>query len=226
MYVRAKVIDFPKARKGGTQSEAHEALIVRSSSLLSSATDLLSQNWITTYFTTPSPPPTKKRQHEEEESSKNAFKKLMESNGSAVVMTGKQPLYLQHQGHSRTVVGIEKSRNGDWLLIFDPAKFVSSFYLSLFSLANPPPPSPTAKPLRHPVSSAPISLSSNKRPKTDHTSFWASAPGATQIWGPNHKGFGKAGSGGIRFDTKDYSKWLGDYRVSLRGLSRNDEYQV
>ncbi|KAK7494503.1 hypothetical protein BaRGS_00014156 [Batillaria attramentaria] len=31
------------------------------------------------------------------------------------------PLYLQHQGHSRTIVGVEELRNGGWnLLLFDP----------------------------------------------------------------------------------------------------------
>lgn len=58
------------------------------------------------------------------------------------VSKSKQPLYLQHQGHSRTIVGIERMKStaprslkegsgwggdrvgeGDeWLLIFDPGK--------------------------------------------------------------------------------------------------------
>ncbi|KAL2792471.1 zinc finger-containing ubiquitin peptidase 1 isoform 1 [Daubentonia madagascariensis] len=38
-----------------------------------------------------------------------------------VVCTSKPPIYLQHQGHSRTVVGIEERKNRTlWLLIFDP----------------------------------------------------------------------------------------------------------
>lgn len=45
---------------------------------------------------------------------------------SAVQRTKRSPLYLQHQGHSRTIVGIEKARiNGrdDYLLlVLDPAK--------------------------------------------------------------------------------------------------------
>jgi hypothetical protein len=46
----------------------------------------------------------------------------MASKGSAIKYSSKQPLYLQHQGHSRTVVGIEVSKSGSWLLIYDPAK--------------------------------------------------------------------------------------------------------
>lgn len=37
-------------------------------------------------------------------------------------MTSRQPLYLQHQGHSRTVVGVEQDKNGEWLLLYDPGK--------------------------------------------------------------------------------------------------------
>ncbi|KAM5263453.1 zinc finger-containing ubiquitin peptidase 1 isoform 2-T2 [Ctenodactylus gundi] len=40
---------------------------------------------------------------------------------SKVVRTSKPPIYLQHQGHSRTVVGIEERKNQTLcLLIFDP----------------------------------------------------------------------------------------------------------
>ncbi|XP_012888285.1 PREDICTED: zinc finger with UFM1-specific peptidase domain protein isoform X1 [Dipodomys ordii] len=40
---------------------------------------------------------------------------------SKVVCTSKPPIYLQHQGHSRTVVGIEERKNRTLcLLIFDP----------------------------------------------------------------------------------------------------------
>ncbi|XP_007908528.1 zinc finger-containing ubiquitin peptidase 1 isoform X1 [Callorhinchus milii] len=38
-----------------------------------------------------------------------------------VIWTNKTPIYLQHQGHSRTIVGIEERNNGSLcLLIFDP----------------------------------------------------------------------------------------------------------
>jgi len=40
--------------------------------------------------------------------------------------TGKPPLYFQHNGHSRTIVGIKRQYQADrelgtWLLLFDPA---------------------------------------------------------------------------------------------------------
>ncbi|KAJ8502299.1 hypothetical protein ONZ51_g45 [Trametes cubensis] len=45
----------------------------------------------------------------------------------AVVVTDKLPIILQHEGHSRTIVGCERVRNGDInLLTFDPAKRIPS----------------------------------------------------------------------------------------------------
>ncbi|XP_061482282.1 zinc finger-containing ubiquitin peptidase 1 isoform X3 [Rhineura floridana] len=42
-------------------------------------------------------------------------------NGAKVVCTSKPPIYLQHQGHSRTILGIEERKNKTLcLLIFDP----------------------------------------------------------------------------------------------------------
>lgn len=44
---------------------------------------------------------------------------------SPVMCTNKMPLILQHNGHSRTIVGYEVSQNGVVnLLCFDPAKWV------------------------------------------------------------------------------------------------------
>ncbi|KAM6279609.1 zinc finger-containing ubiquitin peptidase 1 [Porphyrio hochstetteri] len=41
--------------------------------------------------------------------------------GAKVVCTSKPPIYLQHQGHSRTIVGIEEKKNRTLcLLLFDP----------------------------------------------------------------------------------------------------------
>ncbi|XP_032909550.1 zinc finger-containing ubiquitin peptidase 1 isoform X1 [Catharus ustulatus] len=41
--------------------------------------------------------------------------------GAKVVCTSKPPIYLQHQGHSRTIVGIEEKKNRSLcLLLFDP----------------------------------------------------------------------------------------------------------
>nr|XP_033792594.1 zinc finger-containing ubiquitin peptidase 1 isoform X2 [Geotrypetes seraphini] len=45
----------------------------------------------------------------------------LDKEGPRVVVTSKPPIYLQHQGHSRTIVGIEERKNRSFcLLIFDP----------------------------------------------------------------------------------------------------------
>ncbi|XP_034274562.1 zinc finger-containing ubiquitin peptidase 1 isoform X1 [Pantherophis guttatus] len=50
----------------------------------------------------------------------NYYSSGKDSNGK-VMSTSKPPIYLQHQGHSRTIVGIEERKNKSLcLLIFDP----------------------------------------------------------------------------------------------------------
>ncbi|KAG9069022.1 hypothetical protein KI688_009912 [Linnemannia hyalina] len=45
-----------------------------------------------------------------------------------IIQTAKPPLYIQHQGHSRTIVGIEilKENQGMNLLVFDPGRWLHS----------------------------------------------------------------------------------------------------
>ncbi|KAI5477864.1 zinc finger with UFM1-specific peptidase domain protein [Pseudohyphozyma bogoriensis] len=138
------------------------------------------------------------------------------------------PLYLQHDGHSRTVVGVDRGKNGDWLLIFDPSKSpnkhlveASSALLQSHSkrLKTSPPPFFTPAHSSH----------SHSNPK--HAAFWDAAPGFNQIWTGkgSRPGFGR-GSGGKEekgaLEVEKHSKLLEPYRVSLKSLSRNREYQV
>ena len=59
---------------------------------------------------------------------KSAFDVLMRSGendtgrGEAVRQTRKLPLILQHNGHSRTIVGYEETQRGTYLLLFDPGR--------------------------------------------------------------------------------------------------------
>lgn len=47
----------------------------------------------------------------------------------AVTVTDLMPLLLQHQGHSRTIVGYEITKTGTTnLLLFDPAKYVLTYF--------------------------------------------------------------------------------------------------
>ncbi|KAH8928165.1 DUF1671-domain-containing protein [Atractiella rhizophila] len=57
--------------------------------------------------------------------SNDAFQSLNKSGGSHIRMCGegKLPLYLQHKGHSRTVVGVETTKRGETnILVLDPGR--------------------------------------------------------------------------------------------------------
>ncbi|KAI9209620.1 peptidase family C78-domain-containing protein [Polychytrium aggregatum] len=54
------------------------------------------------------------------------------------VFTAKPPLYLQHQGHSRTIVGIETTRRGDRsLIVLDPGKRIPDQLLNRDNFSIP-----------------------------------------------------------------------------------------
>lgn len=43
---------------------------------------------------------------------------------SPIIVTDKPPIVLQHSGHSRTVVGFERKKDGSInLLMFDPSRY-------------------------------------------------------------------------------------------------------
>lgn len=47
----------------------------------------------------------------------------------AVATTDHPPIYFQHQGHSRTIVGVEVTPSGEhYLLVFDPAKRIEPLH--------------------------------------------------------------------------------------------------
>ncbi|GAA5864741.1 hypothetical protein JCM3774_006056 [Rhodotorula dairenensis] len=95
--VQTLIVDFPKSKRtNGT----NQNLV----------------NFIVDYFRTPNflgtapadpaaPGPAPARPSSP--AGRNAFEVLASGGGTAVHCTGKQPLYLQHHGHSRTIVGIE-----------------------------------------------------------------------------------------------------------------------
>lgn len=102
--VKVKMFDFPRATG---PKETHTALI----------------RWVKNYFEADALEPEegetsgKKRQ-------RDAFEKIMVTGGQSVKQTEKQPLFLQHQGHSKVIVGIELASKGRdaSLLVFDPSR--------------------------------------------------------------------------------------------------------
>ncbi|KAG0350570.1 hypothetical protein BGZ54_003737, partial [Gamsiella multidivaricata] len=50
---------------------------------------------------------------------------LQQDSDQRVIQTAKPPLYIQHQGHSRTIIGIEVLTTGELdLLVFDPGRWL------------------------------------------------------------------------------------------------------
>ncbi|KAJ7093184.1 peptidase family C78-domain-containing protein [Mycena epipterygia] len=80
---------------------------------------------------------------------------------SAITVTSRMPLILQHAGHSRTVVGYEVSKTGLInLLVFDPSRIPNKrlHQAGLDSLAVPP--------QHNPTDANAVASSSHKRPAT------------------------------------------------------------
>ncbi|KAM0787250.1 hypothetical protein ACM66B_006486 [Microbotryomycetes sp. NB124-2] len=173
---RVQIIDFPKVPGA---SGTNDALV----------------NWILEYFQVDSS--THKKQ-------KNAMTALMASSGQAVRMTKKQPLYLQHHGHSRTVVGVDVAKDGQaWLILFDPGKSVSTTMSRAASARSSP------------QSSEPSSSST-------HAAFWSQNPtNSFSLHSPS-----SLADQTFKLDTSNYRKLLEPYRVSLKSLKRNEEYQI
>ncbi|GAA5971871.1 hypothetical protein JCM3765_004709 [Sporobolomyces pararoseus] len=196
--IRAKIVDFPKVKKGelkggsGSGDGTHQTLI----------------KWIISYFSTP-PNASQQLLSQSVTSSyepRNAFTTLLSSSQRSssiqTVSAFKQPLYLQHSGHSRTIVGVERMKNSsgsggegeEWLLIFDPGKPISN---ELKRLSNP-------------------ALSS-----TD------SGPLAKKFK-PN--GFGTSSSSSAKNASGDQDFKFGDvlkvFRVNMKDLKKKDEYQI
>lgn len=149
----------------------------------------------------------------------------MASKGSPVKLTSKQPLYLQHQGHSRTVVGVDVASNGGdaWLLLFDPGKTVSSTMSRAASRAYESAPSMSSGCSAY----APSSHESKSLASSTEAAFWAQQPGLRHA---NLSTFGESSQKSREDDCSDlvssYRKSLEPFRVSLKSLSRKDEYQV
>jgi Peptidase family C78 len=158
---------------------------------------------------------------------RSAFEALTESGGSVVRTTDKMPLYLQHQGHSRTVVGIEVARNGEmYLLVFDPARSAELHPL-IHGLDLPFPPlklgpcrqCPTkirkaAKGGSQHALAQSIDSSDRERPKKKGPLVKKSRQLLDQL-NP---------AAPLNYD--DHARILDQFRVSLRDLSRKDQYQV
>lgn len=80
-------------------------------------------DWVVKYFT----PTADKNQQTVTDALRGA---------QAVTVTERMPIILQHQGHSRTIIGYEATKSGINLLLFDPSKQVARPVLSQSSFID------------------------------------------------------------------------------------------
>ena len=110
LYHRAQLVDFNDLKNGSYGSI--QPLLGHRLNRVPSGVDPLLQ-WIYNYFSGGDP------------QSKTTTVGEALRGARAVIVTDKLPIILQHEGHSRTIVGCERVRNGEInLLTFDPAKYV------------------------------------------------------------------------------------------------------
>ncbi|SCZ96550.1 BZ3500_MvSof-1268-A1-R1_Chr8-2g10289 [Microbotryum saponariae] len=149
------------------------------------------------------------------------------------IMSAKQPLYLQHQGHSRTVVGIEYGEQGEgYLLMFDPARRVPNALKKSASKVD----NAMSTLSTSPSSSKKRPLSSSAPPTPSVNAFWAESPQARLRPDPDDarpfhepKLFTKMMANSTMMSLPSAGlnlKSLGTFRVDFKSLSRKDQYQV
>lgn len=163
----------------------------------------LAQDWLKTYFSPTDSPASRSTK-------KRSVSALAALSASPICRTDRLPVYLQHDGHSRTIVGLEVCRDGDWLLLFDPGKVVDAKVrrAGLVGAAGE-----RAKRLR----SASPPLGEEEEPEDEKA-------------GAKRKGFGlskfkKLAAGG-ELDPARWADTLKPFRVSAKQLAKHDEYQV
>ncbi|GEM12023.1 zinc finger with UFM1-specific peptidase domain protein [Rhodotorula toruloides] len=217
MGVNAVIVDFPKSEPGSG--------VVTNKALV---------KWILDYFRSPSSPASSFSSAQGAPT--NAFALLSASQGTSIHLTGKQPLYLQHKGHSRTVVGVEvgKSVNAGagaggrgraasegeeevWLLVFDPGRPITNDIKNAAASFEPASPaSPAASSTmtdNTSVSSGPSHLPPFKKFKPSRGGFGLSSS-------PKKA---KNGSGSTMPKFSDVLKCV---RVNMNDLKKKDEYQI
>ncbi|KAF8163131.1 peptidase family C78-domain-containing protein [Crassisporium funariophilum] len=179
-------------------------------------------NWVVNYF---SPTATQERPT-------NLFESLQVS---PVISTDKMPLILQHDGHSRTIVGYEVDKNGVTnLLMFDPAfrpnSEIRSKALAVFEEsrltnnyahrevragdASNPSTSPS-----HPKRDSPEVRSHDAEEPTSS----ASRRKASEAASPVKKLLKSAGHGNKEFDVYAMVK---SFRFNPKSLSKKKQYQI
>lgn len=153
----------------------------------------------------------------------NLFQEIMSSKGNAIKLTNKLPLYLQHSGHSQTVVGFEMDAKGrENLLIYDPAKTVPASLKSASCQMIQP---------QRELSTNSINLQKTKRALSSNqtsSGVGSISKQSSEIPHPPTKKIKKGFALEIStpYDLQRHDQLLAPFRVCINTLSKHEQYQI
>lgn len=130
-HPRSNLVDFPKPAKGVSKAKPRPAPKTNSNAASAETPVTALTRWIVNYFDNVPQPgmsnglepystqPTPSSASRVRSGNNDAFARMK---NDAVIVSDRMPIILQHNGHSRTIVGYELTKNNTInLLIFDPA---------------------------------------------------------------------------------------------------------
>ncbi|KAH9816106.1 peptidase family C78-domain-containing protein [Melampsora americana] len=154
----------------------------------------------------------------------NVFQEIMSSKGNAIKLTDKLPLYLQHAGHSQTVVGFEMDAEGrENLLIYDPAKTVPASLKSASCQMIQPQNEISIK-----LKKKNSSTSQLINPLQDQSGVKLILNHSSESPQPPKKKFKKGFALEIStpYDLQRHDQLLAPFRVCINTLSKHEQYQI
>ncbi|BGP59341.1 hypothetical protein NBRC10512_005136 [Rhodotorula toruloides] len=213
MGVNAFIVDFPK--------QDPDSGVVTNKALV---------EWILDYFRSSST--------SAQPAATNAFALLSASQGTSIHLTGNQPLYLQHKGHSRTIVGVEvrksasvggggggRGRAGSegeeevWLLVFDPGRPIPNDIKAAAASFKPASSTDSTNPA---IANDTTSVSSSSSTFPPLKKFKPSRGGFGLSSSPKKQNAGASSGASV----PKFSDVLKCVRVNMHDLKKKDEYQI
>ncbi|KAI8060016.1 peptidase family C78-domain-containing protein [Gongronella butleri] len=148
------------------------------------------------------------------------FEAGVKSNSKKTVyMTNRPPLYLQHAGHSRTVIGIEILKDGKRnLILFDPGRRMLRSYRHASSSSS----LPNSAAAVDPATSLPSPSSTN----SDDDNASQDVVDVEEADDEDQKSFAARLLAGITQHTHLPANLLRPFRVDAKTIAKNKQYQV
>ncbi|KAH9466464.1 hypothetical protein Pst134EB_001518 [Puccinia striiformis f. sp. tritici] len=133
-----------------------------------------------------------------------------------IEITNRFPLYFQHDGHSRTIIGIEiNSDCQTQLLILDPAKKIAAPLKKVCEQMS------ASHESSHPQTDRPL-----HQPGGGESSLLDRYPSDSLLRSTKPLAKGTRNSKPTELDLRAYPKLLGAHRLTLKELSKKKQYQI